>query len=423
MVKQVTGFLFAALLWPGIPPAYSDVPAAAEFKYDGTSENLATFSERYDLSWKMPAKLDYFKNSELPGALRYAHWVPEGEIAGTVVHFNGRTEFIERNISVYQDLLKQNFEVWAMDWRGQGLSDRQHEQVGFIASFDHYLADAEAFVDEVVQLDSVPETRPKVLLAHSMGGQIAMRYLLKNPGKFDSAVMSSPLLALPLIQGEWYSWAIYLGNIVKTWVTAPDTCLVGSKHDWQGEFTDACDNLGKSVQITDAQLAVDEEGKKHSPRKYSHDYNALNTMQCLTELSVSSPPARDLRVSCATSVWTRQALLSIDTVMDNKSDLQTPTLILASNRDQAVSNRGQRDFCDNDNKNCCLLMVSSQGLAADAVEVSISNNAADENDENLAYPEVGHELLIEEGPIRQAFLSRFYAFVEDPDPSRFCSAR
>lgn len=421
MHKQVKGFLFAALLLPGIPSAYSGVPAAAEFKYDGTLGNLATFSERYDLGWKMPAQLDYFKNSGLPGALRYAHWVPEGEIAGTVVHFNGRTEFIERNIGVYQDLLKRNFEVWAMDWRGQGFSDRQYGQVGFIASFDDYLADAETFVDEVVQLDLVPESRPKVLLAHSMGGQIAMRYLLKNPGKFDSAVMSSPLLALPLIQGEWYSWAIYLGNIVKTWVTAPDTCLVGSKQEWQGEFSRACDNLGESIQITDAQLAVDEQGEKDSPREYSHDYNMLNTMQCLTELSVSSPPGRDLRVSCATSVWTRQALLSIDTVMDNKNDLETPTLILASNRDQAVSNRGQRDFCDNGNKNCCLLTVSSQGLPADAVEVSISNRAADASDENLAYPEVGHELLVEEGPIRQAFLSRFYAFVGNPDPSSFCS--
>ena len=103
--------------------------------------------------------------------------------AGTVVHFNGRTEFIERNALVYSDLAKRGWDVWTLDWRGQGLSYRplvgEAAVRGHIDDFATYVADATRFVDSVVKLQQ--QRPPHVLLGHSMGGQIALRYLLAEP--------------------------------------------------------------------------------------------------------------------------------------------------------------------------------------------------------------------------------------------------
>lgn len=56
--------------------------------------------------------------------LRVVRWVPQGEPLGTVVVIQGRTEFIEKYFEVAGELLARGFVVVAMDWRGQGLSDR-----------------------------------------------------------------------------------------------------------------------------------------------------------------------------------------------------------------------------------------------------------------------------------------------------------
>ena len=126
--------------------------------------------------------------------LRGAVWEqPAGEPTGTALLLGGRTEFIEKNLEATEELLKRGYKVWTLDWRGQGLSQRalDDRDKGHIENYQQFLDDLALFVERFV----VPEAkRPLVLLAHSMGGHISLRYLHDNPGRFAAAAFSSPMV-------------------------------------------------------------------------------------------------------------------------------------------------------------------------------------------------------------------------------------
>lgn len=102
---------------------------------------------------------------------------------------NGRGEFTEKYSEVIGELNERGFDVWTFDWRGQGRSSRliPHPQMGWVRSYDDYVRDLSAV------LDHMAPSEPPVLLAHSMGGHIAQRFLARHPGRFERAVLSAPM--------------------------------------------------------------------------------------------------------------------------------------------------------------------------------------------------------------------------------------
>jgi len=129
--------------------------------------------------------------------LRYACWNVPGTQRGTVVVLTGRGEFIEKySTEVVGELLGRGFAVIALDWRGQGLSDRMlaDRNKGHIDTFATYIADLQLFLDEVV----VPvASRPVLALCHSMGAHIAMRALAENgSGPFAAGLFVAPMTGL-----------------------------------------------------------------------------------------------------------------------------------------------------------------------------------------------------------------------------------
>ena len=132
------------------------------------------------------------------GRLRYAVWKAPGTPRGSVVLVHGRGEFIEKYaMEVAGELRERGFAVYAMDIRGQGLSTRMlpDREKGHIDDFATYVADLAALLDAVV----VPEApHPRLLLSHSTGGNIALRYLVAEGCRhFAAAVFSSPMTGLP----------------------------------------------------------------------------------------------------------------------------------------------------------------------------------------------------------------------------------
>ncbi|MFX0541427.1 alpha/beta hydrolase [Roseovarius sp. S4756] len=110
--------------------------------------------------------------------IRVAHW-PREEACGTVLLFPGRTEFIEKYGPAARDLGARGYGVAAIDWRGQGLSDRLTGDTltGHVGSFAEYGHDVAAMAGIAEALD-LP--RPWHLLAHSMGGAIGLRAVMEG---------------------------------------------------------------------------------------------------------------------------------------------------------------------------------------------------------------------------------------------------
>ncbi|SEH82373.1 alpha/beta fold hydrolase [Paracoccus alkenifer] len=137
--------------------------------------------------------------------LRLGLWLPKGaalgRARGTVLLFQGRTEYLEKYGAIAAWLTAQGLAVIAPDWRGQGLSDRllADRRPGHIGDFADYSADVAAVVSTA---ESLELARPWHLLAHSMGGCIGLAALLDGL-PVARAAFSAPMWGLhhPLVPG------------------------------------------------------------------------------------------------------------------------------------------------------------------------------------------------------------------------------
>ena len=138
-------------------------------------------------------------------ALRYAsvqpprHRLVNGKPVGVAFLVTGFRENIERYYEVMHDLTERGYAVHAMDWRGQGGSQRYHPdmpQRPNAQGYENDAADLNQFITQVIRPHERYPGIPKALFAHSMGGNISLRFLHDYPDRVDAAVITSPMLAL-----------------------------------------------------------------------------------------------------------------------------------------------------------------------------------------------------------------------------------
>lgn len=131
--------------------------------------------------------------------IRVGHWPLDGA-RGTVLLFPGRTEYIEKYGVTAGNLAARGLATLAIDWRGQGLSDRliDDPQIGHVGAFSDYQKDVAAMMRAARTL-SLP--RPYFLLAHSMGGCIGLRAVMEGLS-VQAAAFTGPMwdihLSVPL---------------------------------------------------------------------------------------------------------------------------------------------------------------------------------------------------------------------------------
>jgi len=126
--------------------------------------------------------------------IRYGHVKPKTKSKGTVVMTTGYADFIESYYETIHDYLDRGYEVYMMDWQGQGGSERYNTDKpwlpnpkGFVQNVD----DLKQFVDEVVKPN---RKKPVFLNTHSMGGHVALHYLHKHQNDFDGAILAAPFI-------------------------------------------------------------------------------------------------------------------------------------------------------------------------------------------------------------------------------------
>lgn len=128
--------------------------------------------------------------------LRLALWGDDEAARGTVLLFPGRTEYVEKYAPFARILTDAGYAVLAIDWRGQGLSDRllDNPRTGHVGEFADYQRDV---VEMILAATDLELPQPWHLLAHSMGGCIGLAAIY-NDLPVETAVFSAPMWGLDL---------------------------------------------------------------------------------------------------------------------------------------------------------------------------------------------------------------------------------
>lgn len=123
--------------------------------------------------------------------LRVGVWSANAGPKGTLLMFPGRTEYIEKYAAVAGDMARHGITVMAIDWRGQGISDRLLDDPlpGHVQRFPDYQRDVAACVAEA-KAQNLP--KPWFVLGHSMGGAIGLRAVMEGL-PVTSAAFSGPM--------------------------------------------------------------------------------------------------------------------------------------------------------------------------------------------------------------------------------------
>ncbi len=132
--------------------------------------------------------------------LHIEQWAPAGPPRFVVALSHGAAEHTSRYARVAGWFGERGGLTFGHDHRGQGLSGGPQ---GHVDSFSVYASDLDAVLH--AQIDALPpESRPDripwFLFGHSMGGLVALTYLLDNNGRnpFAGAIISAPLLGLTM---------------------------------------------------------------------------------------------------------------------------------------------------------------------------------------------------------------------------------
>ena len=129
-------------------------------------------------------------------ALRRIDWpaAAGGVCRGSLLFLPGRGDCFEKYLESFDHWHGQGWNVTAIDWRGQAGSGREGLDglTGHIADFAIWVADLERFWGEWV----AATPGPHVLVAHSMGGQLALRALAEKRVTPRALVLTAPMLGL-----------------------------------------------------------------------------------------------------------------------------------------------------------------------------------------------------------------------------------
>ena len=115
---------------------------------------------------------------------------PGEKIRAVIIFIHGLGEHIHRYTDWYGSLAKERIGFTGVDLPGHGLSDGKR---GHIRSF--------AVTDDMIEIihDSVKKTFPGIpvfFYGHSLGGGIALDYLIRKKPKIKGAIITSPWLKL-----------------------------------------------------------------------------------------------------------------------------------------------------------------------------------------------------------------------------------
>jgi lysophospholipase len=232
-----------------------------------------------------------------------------------VVIVSGRSEGYLKYQELIFDLNTAGYNSVIIDHRGQGISQRltENPHKGYVESFNDYVTDLHHLMSEVVPSCTPGSSKP-FMLAHSMGGAIAIRYLQQHPEQIARAVLSSPMIAInagdkPL----WLAKAlIKMGDNINQWLSNTPWYFIGQSDYGVTPFED--------------------NALMHSQSRYQRFISLYNEND-------------KLQLGGVTFHWLNESLKVNDDIFTNIAALSTPLLMLQAELDSIVDNQAQQKFC------------------------------------------------------------------------------
>lgn len=283
-------------------------------------------------------------------SIRYGIWDCGAETKkGSVILLGGRKEFMEKYAETIEELKQRQFDIYSMDWRGQGLSDRllANRHKGHINNYGEYLEDLNYFVINIVGPAAVS---PLIILAHSMGGHLALRFLHDFPGAADKAVLTSPMI--DILVPPFPRW------LIKLLVRFASGIGCGSSYSAVSK-----DYSAHNIKFEGNILTSD-------PVRFMDEHKAI----------AGNPT---LALGGVTYGWLKAAFDSIDILSGAgyAGKIMTPVLIVSAGKDRIVSEAAQR----------AIYSVMGKGSF-------------------VSIPDSYHEILKERDSVRKVFWKEFDKF-------------
>ena len=248
--------------------------------------------------------------------INYATFINHHESTPTqcLVIASGRSESYLKYKELSFDLFNRGYSIFLIDHRGQGLSQRllENPHKGHVEDFQYYVDDLTTFIENIVT-PHCQGSKP-YLLAHSMGGAIAARYLQDFPNTIQAAVLSSPMLgfdsgSVPEFIAES---VLKISAQLNKWFDDTPWYFLGHKGFTQRAFSD-------NVLM-------------HSPGRY----------QLFTELYKTTP---EIQLGGVTVQWLTESQAALEKIFNNIDKITTPTLVLQAGQDKIIKNQAQDGFC------------------------------------------------------------------------------
>lgn len=238
----------------------------------------------------------------------------KGTNTQTILISPGRSESYLKYKELCFDLCRQNYNVFIIEHRGQGLSSRllSNKRKGYVKSFDDYVEDLNTLIEKHIKL------KPH-LLAHSMGGAIGIMFMIKYPHKLASAALCAPLININ-------------SGFIPTWLGKSFIKLINSY--------DKCFNLEPNYFLGQKKYKLkpfETNKQSQSAKRYQRYINLY------TELPY-------IQLGGVTTHWLNEALKIKEYIFNNIDKLATPITIIQSGSEAIVDNNAQEKLCEAINK-------------------------------------------------------------------------
>ena len=259
---------------------------------------------------------DTFENSQ--GLRIKFFYLAHPENTKTLIIVPGRTEPALKYAELIYDFRNLGYDFFILDHQGQGESERllSDSHKGHVINFSDYIQDFSQFYDKVRKIKKNQTTH---LIAHSMGGAIAVKFMSQIQWGVNKAVLIAPMLKL-----NTKPYSEFVARIFSKFLVA----------------------TGKGDQYAPDYGPYIPEEDVFETNSYTHSEGRFNISKYIftnwPHLALGGPTAR----------WVHESLKATKSI--HKLPFVTPVLLFQSGKDEIVKNDRQNAFC---RKFCKLILL------------------------------------------------------------------